>query len=299
MSSPYGYAPQPQQPSNNGAPRPAPAPAPASAPAPAPPAGGYSQQPAGGYGYPQPPQQQAPQPPQYGYSQPPVQPPVHPPYPPAPQQGYYPAPQGQYNEQGDYNTTAILGLVFTLIFWPVGLVLSIIARNEIDKKGGKGKGLTTASFIICGIYVALFIFFIIMALLGAGISHHVYTDPYTGYSYSSSDNDYSSDSGEYATLKEWYDNSSEARDALADFKEGCEKVGPTDISTVGTDTLEVRITIDDLDDDSAKEIFTEPVQKMFALDAHTFKEHISGSVKFHVIGQNDQGQTYFDETYQG
>lgn len=68
---------------------------------------------------------------------------------------------------------------------------------------------------------------------------------------------------------------------------------------MGTDTLEVRITIDDLDDDSAKEIFTEPVQKMFALDAHTFKEHISGPVKFHVIGQNDQGQTYFDETYQG
>ena len=284
MSSPYGYAPQPQQPSNNGAP----------VPAPAPPAGGYSQQPSVGYGYPQPPQQ----PPQYGYTQPPVQPPVQPPYPPAPQQGYYPN-RGQYNEEGDYNTKAILGLVFTLIFWPAGLVLSIIARNEIDKKGGKGKGLTTASFIICGIYIALVILFIIMAFLGAGISHHVYTDPYSGYAYSSSNNYDDSDSGKYATLKEWYDNSSEAQSALADFKEGCEKVGPTDISTVGTDTLEVRITIDDLDDDSAKEIFTEPVQQMFALDAHTFKEHISGPVKFHVIGQNDQGQTYFDETYEG
>lgn len=262
MSSPYGYAPQPQQPSSNGAP----------APAPAPPAGGYSQPPSGGYRYPQPPQQPAPQLPQYGYAQPPAQPP----YPPAPQQGYYPAPQGQYNnnEEGDYNTKAILGLVFTLIFWPAGLILSIIARNEIDKKGGKGKGLTTASFIICGIYVALFILFIIMALLGAGISHHVYTDPYTGYSYSSSDNDYSSNSGEYATLKEWYNESPDAQKALKNFKEECEQVGPTDISTVGTDTLEMRITIEDLDADAAQDIFTDSAQ-------------------------NENGKVYFDETYQG
>lgn len=242
MTSPYGYNAAPQQPAPQ-----------QTASAPQQPAPGYSQP---QYGYPQPQQ--------YGYPQQPVAP--QPPYPAQP--GYYP---NQYSEQGDYNTKAILGLVFTLIFWPAGLVLSIIARNEIDKNGGKGKGLTTASFIISGIYVAVDVFFIIMMLMGAGISHHMYTDPYSGYAYSSSNTYDDSDSGKYATLKEWYDNSSDAQDALADFKKGCEKVGPTDISTVGTDTLEVRITIDDLDDEGAKEIFTDPVQQMFALDAHTFK----------------------------
>lgn len=120
----------------------------------------------------------------------------------------------------------------------------------------------------------------------------------SNYSYSSSDNDYSN-SGEYATLKEWYNESPDAQKALKNFKEECEQVGPTDISTVGTDTLEMRITIEGLDDDAAQDIFTDSVQKMFGLDAHLIKEQVSGPVKFHVIGQNENGKVCFDETYQG
>ena len=83
------------------------------------------------------------------------------------QQGYYPSMQEQFDNNDKYNTKAILGLIFTFLFWPVGLVLSIMGRNEIKQNGGKGKGLTTASFVLCGLSIVSTIVIIAMVLTGA------------------------------------------------------------------------------------------------------------------------------------
>lgn len=71
--------------------------------------------------------------------------------------------QGQF-DNNKYNTKAILGFIFSFVCWPAGLVLSILGRNEIKRNGGKGKGLTTASFVLCGISVVAAIVAIVMVL---------------------------------------------------------------------------------------------------------------------------------------
>ena len=148
MSSPYGYDAAPQQPYSNGVP--------SQSPVQVPPADGYSQQPAG---YSQPQYSGYPQLPQPSY---PTQP------------GYYPT-QSSYNNSEDYNTKAVLGLIFAFLFWPAGLALAIMGRNEIDKNGGKGRGLTTAAFVICGIgavYSLVVILLIIFGLASAGANSY-------------------------------------------------------------------------------------------------------------------------------
>lgn len=46
------------------------------------------------------------------------------------------------------NTVAILGLIFGFLFWPAGLILSIIGLNNVKKKGAEGKGLAIAGLIV-------------------------------------------------------------------------------------------------------------------------------------------------------
>lgn len=103
-----------------------------------------------------------------------------------PYQGNYPSMQGQFENNDKYNIMAVLGFIFTFIIWPVGLVLSILGRNEIKRNGGKGKGLTTASFVLCGISLALVIVILVMAFTGAFALNFstTYDDHSSGYSYS-------------------------------------------------------------------------------------------------------------------
>lgn len=101
--------------------------------------------------------------------------------------GDYPSMQGQFDSSNEYNIKAVLGFIFVFLFWPVGLVLSILGRNEINRNGGKGKGLTTASFVLCGIDIVVTvvaIVFTVMAFTGASDYSVAYDEPHQGYSYS-------------------------------------------------------------------------------------------------------------------
>ncbi len=222
MSSPYGWGVTPSQPSNNGVPESTPSQASGYSQQPTPPQNpsyGFNNQP-----QPQPsqgiqlppqydfdaqsqPQQSAPQ---YGFdaqSQPSApqqgashgfnngqegQQPVNT-YAQLPQQGInnqplyqgnYPSMQGQF-DNNKYNTKAILGFIFSFVCWPAGLVLSILGRNEIKRNGGKGKGLTTASFVLCGISVVAAIVAIVMVFTSAPDYSKDYSTSYDKeYSYS-------------------------------------------------------------------------------------------------------------------
>ena len=110
--------------------------------------------------------------------------------------GDYPSMQGQFDSNNEYNIKAVLGFIFVFLFWPVGLVLSILGRNEINRNGGKGKGLTTASFVLCGIDIVITvvaIVFTVMAFTGASDYSVAYEEPHQGYSYSQ-DSSYHGDS---------------------------------------------------------------------------------------------------------
>lgn len=116
--------------------------------------------------------------------------------------GNYPSMQGQFDSNNEYNIKAVLGFIFVFLFWPVGLVLAILGRNEINKNGGKGKGLTTASFVLCGIDIVVAIVFTVMAFTGALDYPVAYDEPLQGYSYSQ-DSAYHGDSA-HAILQNEY-----------------------------------------------------------------------------------------------
>ena len=218
MSNPYGWGVTSPQPSNNGVPESAPSPAGGYSQQPTSqqnPAYGFNNQsqPAPQYGFgAQPQQSQPPQgTPQYGFG---AQQPQGQQYQQgapygfnngqdaqqsvgSPTQQYqqginnqplymgdYPSMQGQFDNNDKYNTKAVLGFIFVFLFWPVGLVLAILGRNEINKNGGRGKGLTTASFVLCGIDIVVAIVFTVMVFTGAFDYSVAYDEPLQGYSYS-------------------------------------------------------------------------------------------------------------------
>ncbi|MGV8966327.1 MAG: DUF4190 domain-containing protein [Cellulomonas sp.] len=104
----------------------------------------YGQQPPTPYG------QQSPTP--YG-QQPPAQqpygqqPPTQQPYGQQPQYGQQ-APMPYAQPKRPTEPLAIWGLVTAFVFWPAGLVLSILASKKIKREGGVGAGLSLAGLII-------------------------------------------------------------------------------------------------------------------------------------------------------
>lgn len=218
MSSPYGWGATPPQSPNNGVPESAPSPH--SGYSQQSPSYGFNNQPQYGFGA-QPQPSQPPQgAPQYGFG---VQQPQGQQYQQGVPYGFnngqdaqqpvgslaqqyqrginsqplymgdYPSMQGQFDSNNEYNIKAVLGFIFVFLFWPVGLVLAILGRNEINKNGGRGKGLTTASFVLCGIDIVVAIVFTVMVFTGALDYPVAYDEPLQGYSYSQ-DSSYHGDS---------------------------------------------------------------------------------------------------------
>ena len=106
------------------------------------------------------------------YNEPPVYPqqPQYPQYqqpPMDPNYGYqqYPGQYPQYPQQQKTNTLAILALVFAFIFAPAGLILGIVAKNQIKKTGENGKGLATAAIIISIIPIVLVVSLLILSVV--------------------------------------------------------------------------------------------------------------------------------------
>lgn len=248
------------------------------------------------------------------------------------QQGYYPSMQEQFDNNDKYNTKAILGFIFTFLFWPVGLVLSIMGRNEIKQNGGKGKGLTTASFVLCGLSIVSTIVVTAMVLTGAlnagaGRANQP-AGQSGGYSYSSkgtsgwefsgkgnssgsskgntsgnapSGNDSNpvttgKDKNKYSTAKEWYEKSNDA-------KTNTHMLGATyapdgDETTFSDDnTLVEKLTINSMTADNANGNFGQSVKTDFGNIAAVMKEQVSGDAKLHLIVQNENGEVFIDQTF--
>lgn len=92
-------------------------------------------------------------PPQQPPGYPPQRPPGYTPQPPYGQQPYGQSPFGQpggYPQPARTNGLAIAGFVLSFFISLVGLILSIIALNQINRSNGtqKGKGLAIAGIVI-------------------------------------------------------------------------------------------------------------------------------------------------------
>ena len=99
------------------------------------PAEGYSQ----GYGYQQPAEGYSQG---YGYQQ------------PTTNYAQYPCPQQGYSNP-QWNTFAILSVVFLFVCMPASLALGFLALSEIKKTGERGKVLAIVSICVSGFFVAL------------------------------------------------------------------------------------------------------------------------------------------------
>lgn len=252
------------------------------------------------------------------------------------QQGYYPSMQEQFDNNDKYNTKAILGLIFTFLFWPVGLVLSIMGRNEIKQNGGKGKGLTTASFVLCGLSIVSTIVVTAMVLTGAlnagaGRANQL-AGRKSGYSYSSKGHsgwEFSGDGNskgnvggnskgttsgnapggnasnpvttgkdknKYSTAKEWYEKSNDAKTNIHML--GATYAPDGDETTFSDDnTLVEKLTINGMTADNANGNFGQSVKTDFGNIAAVMKEQVSGDAKLHLIVQNGNGEVFIDQTF--
>lgn len=120
----------------------------------------------------QPPQYPPPPPGGYGYQPPPPPSPGGYGYPPP-----APSPYGAYPQPVGTNGLAIASLVCSLVglfcgIGPiVGLVLGIIALNQIKKTGQDGRGMALAGVIISGISIALIVIWFIFIGIMAATSH--------------------------------------------------------------------------------------------------------------------------------
>lgn len=232
----------------------------------------------------------------------------------------HPSMQGQFNDD-KYNTKAILGFILVFFFWPAGLALAIMGRNEIKKYGGKGKGLTTASFILCGVSIvfSIVILLVFMSAINSGAGRTATHEGRSGgYSYSqrvtpdeapsasegikpSASNNpvVPSKDGKYATVAEWSNNSDEAKQFVQKAKDMYSSTGSADMSVEGDDTLVQRLTINGMTADRAEALSSDSVKSFYEQDASNLKDKVVGQAKIHVIIQNEKGEVLFDQTYQG
>ncbi|MDU0289472.1 DUF4190 domain-containing protein [Saccharothrix longispora] len=74
------------------------------------------------------------------------------------QPGHYPPPPPYRRTNG----MAIAALVTAFLFAPAGIVLGVLARNEIRRTGEEGWGMATAGLVIGAIVTALGVLAIVL-----------------------------------------------------------------------------------------------------------------------------------------
>ena len=72
-----------------------------------------------------------------------------------PTAGYVPNTPTQGYSSPQWNTLAILSVVFLFVFMPASLALGFLALSEIKKTGERGKVLAIVSICVSGFFVAL------------------------------------------------------------------------------------------------------------------------------------------------
>jgi hypothetical protein len=86
-----------------------------------------------------------------------------------PNQPYQPVPPQQ-----SYNVLAIVGFVLSFFTTIIGLIISIIAFNQIKKTGEKGRGFALAGIIISAVAIVLgIILTIVFSIVAANIGTSV------------------------------------------------------------------------------------------------------------------------------
>lgn len=82
--------------------------------------------------------------------------------PPAQPTGYTPAPAAKTN------TLAIVGLILAFVVSLGGLIVSLIALNQIKQTGEGGRGLALAGVIISAIGLVIGVLYVIFAVILVG-----------------------------------------------------------------------------------------------------------------------------------
>ncbi len=68
---------------------------------------------------------------------------------------------------------SIWGFVLSFLFWPAGLVLSILALKKIGRVGGGGRGLAIAGVVISSCAAVFGILFVLATMAGVAATSGV------------------------------------------------------------------------------------------------------------------------------
>ena len=87
------------------------------------------------------------------------------------QQQVPPAPPGQVPPgmvaQQQSNAIAIIGLILSFLFWPAGLVCSIIGLKKAKELGGSGHGMALAGLIISSVFAIIALLVFVLTIIAA------------------------------------------------------------------------------------------------------------------------------------
>ena len=71
--------------------------------------------------------------------------------------------------QQESNTLAIVGLILAFVFWPAGLLVSIMGLKKAKELGGSGHGLAMAGTILSAIFGLLVIALVVLGAVAGDI----------------------------------------------------------------------------------------------------------------------------------
>lgn len=82
--------------------------------------------------------------------------------------GHHHGHEGHVHNQAPLNELAIVGVITAVLFWPVGLVTSLMARREAHRRGERGEGLALVGITISALS-GFFLTVVCVAVLAGGI----------------------------------------------------------------------------------------------------------------------------------
>lgn len=80
----------------------------------------------------------------------------------------------QPGQQAKTNVMAILSLVFTFIFAPLGIIFGAIGLNQIKKTSEDGKGLAIAGLVTSSVFSLFWLLWLIFAIIAVLASSSAY-----------------------------------------------------------------------------------------------------------------------------
>lgn len=215
------------------------------------------------------------------------------------QVGDYPSMQQQFPQADNkekFSGLAIAAFVLSFLGGILGMVLSIVAIVTTGKGKKRGRGLAVAALVIS---------LVVMAGSAVVVKRNIDNarESVASSQVAMQDNSPKKDKKSYVTVKDWFDNSSQAKVEKESLTSSLKAAGLTgELSTKDDDTLLMEVNLSSAMDASANSQEMQTVYSKLGANmqkaAAQIKDYdIKGDVNINVSIKDSKGTVLYDKTY--